>query len=92
MEQWLAPAILVTLANLIFQAIKAGFDLYDRASSRKLARRQCDIDLFVALLEIVDDLDLPPGEALTIKRRLIRSLLADTLPTEIHTVLKLNLG
>lgn len=90
MEPWLAPAIIIALANLVFQGIKAALDLYDRALSRKLARRQCDIDLFVALLEIVEDLGLPPGEALAVKRRLIRSLLDDTLPAEILAVLKRN--
>jgi hypothetical protein len=82
MEQWLAPAIMVALANLIFQGIKAAFDLYDRLLSRKLARRQCEIALFAALMESVEDLNLSPGEVMAVKRWLVRSLLADALPAE----------
>lgn len=90
MEQWLAPAIMVALANLIFQGIKAAFELHDRLSSRKLARRQCDIALFAALMETAEDLDLTPGEAIAVKRWLVRSLLADALPAEILAILKPN--
>jgi hypothetical protein len=90
MEQWLALAIMVALANLILQVIKVAFDLYDRALARKLARRQYDIALFVALVEIVDSLNLAPGEALAVKRQLVRSFLADALPAEILAVLKRN--
>jgi hypothetical protein len=90
MEQWLAPAIMVALANLILQVTKVALDLYERALARKLARRQYDIALFVALVEVVDGLNLAPGEALAVKRRLLRSLLADALPAEILAVLTRN--
>lgn len=90
MEQWLAPAIMVALANLVLQVIKAAFDLYDRALSRKLARQQYDIALLVAAMEIVDGFGLAPGEALAVKRWLVRSLLADALPDEILAILKRN--
>lgn len=90
MEQYLAPAVMVALAGLILQGIKAALDLHDRAVSRTFAQRQGNIALFVALVQIVEESGLTPGEALAVKRWLVRSLLADTLSDEILTVLKLS--
>jgi len=90
MEQYLAPAVMVALAGLILQGIKAALDLYDRTVSRTFAQRQGNIALFVALVEIVEESGLTPGEALAVKRWLVRSLLADTLSDEILAVLKLS--
>ena len=89
MEKYLAPAVLVALAGLVAQGIKAALDLYDRAAARQAARRQGDIALCVALMQLTDATSHTSGEILAIKKALVSQLLSDTLSSDLLGTLDL---
>ena len=84
MDAYLTPAILVGIAGLTLQGIKAGLDLYDRIKSRRDTRRQEIIDLFVTMMQLTESAGLTQGEAMQAKLALVKLLLADTLSPEIQ--------
>lgn len=90
MEEYLAPAIIVAIIGLILQGIKASIDIANEYSARKLAKRQRNIALFVALMQLTDAAGRTPGEKLIIKEKLITYLLSDTLSKDILDLLQLN--
>lgn len=88
-EDFLAPAILVALAGVIVQGMAAALDLYDRLKAREMANRQRAIALCVALMGLGDALPRSEGEVLEIKRKLVGSLVSETLPNDLVEVLGL---
>jgi hypothetical protein len=85
----LTPAIIVAIAGIIVQGIKALLDLLDQVKSRNTVTRQKNISLAVALMQLIDVTSHSMGEKLILKEKVVKYLLKDTLPEEIIKILNI---
>lgn len=89
MEAYLAPAVMVALAGLILQGVKAAIDLWQQAAAQKAVNRQRNIALYVAISQLIDASAATSGECLEAKRRLANLVLRDVLTHQILVLLNL---